>query len=612
MRILLSVIASFILCSSCFAEQPLIKSHAIAMHGQPKYPEGFERFEYTSSKATKGGTLKLAGAGSSFDSFNQFISKGVAEPNLGLMYDSLMVGSADEPSTLYGLVAQSIEYPEDRSEITFYLNPKAVFSDGKKITAKDVEFTFTTLTTKGDPQYKLYFADVEKVTVVSDEVVNFKLKHNRNKELIMSIATLPILPQHYWQEREFNKTTLDIPIGSGPYSIKSFDAGRQITYQRNPNYWAQDLNVNKGLYNFDSLIIDFYRDMDVALEAFKSGAYDYQYELMSKAWATGYDIPAVKNGDIQKIMMPDDNIQGMLGILFNTRKPPLNDAALREAMSLAFDFEWTNKNMFYGLYARSDSFFENSELEAMGAPSKEELALLTPLKDQLPAATFQEKYAVSTTDGSGNNRESLRRAKQLLDKAGYIIKNNQLIDPKTQKPIEFEYIERQQGFERIVSPWLANLKKLGIVVNFRMLDQAQWITRLQEYDFDMLAISYPPTLSPGAEQALYWGSESAKTPMSSNYMGIQNPAIDALITHVVEAKNRDEQVIAARALDRALINNHYLVPLYHNRSHRIAYWNKFERPENTTHYDFRYRVGMHTWWYSNEKALALKKAHTPK
>ncbi|MDZ7924638.1 MAG: extracellular solute-binding protein [Marinagarivorans sp.] len=581
------------------------------MHGQPKYPAGFERFEYTSSKAVKGGALKIAGTGS-FDSLNQFISKGVAEPNLGLIYDSLMVGSADEPSTLYGLVAQSIEYPKDRSEITFNLNPNAIFSDGKKITASDVEFTFKKLTTEGDPQYKLYFADVEKITVLSENAVNFKLKHNRNQELIMSIATLPILPKHYWQGREFNKTTLEIPVGSGPYTIERLDAGRQVTYLRNANYWAQDINVNKGLYNFNRVIVDYYRDLDVALEAFKSGAYDYQYELMSKAWATAYDVPAVKNGDIQKIMLPDDNIQGMLGILFNTRKPPLNDAALREAMSLAFDFEWTNKNMFYGLYARSDSFFENSELEATGTPSKEELALLTPLKDQLPPTTFGEKYAVAVTDGSGNNRTSLGRAKQLLDKAGYTIKNNQLIDPKTQKAVEFEYLERQQGFERVISPWLANLKKLGISVNFRMLDQAQWITRLQDYDFDMLALSYPPTLSPGAEQALYWGSESAKTPMSSNYIGIQNPAIDSLITHVVEAKNREAQIIAARALDRALINNHYLVPLYHNRSHRIAYWNKFERPETTTHYDFRQRVGMYTWWYSKEKDQALKKAQKQK
>ncbi len=587
------------------AHAETIKSHAITLSEKPKYEANFERFEYTSPKAKKGGKIKIAEIGT-FDTTNPFTEKGVSIRNYGLIYDSLMQSSADEPSTFYGLIAESIEYDSKFDWIIFNLNPNATFSDGKPILSEDVRFTFDILRSKGTANYKLYFSDITQIEVLTKHRIKFSLKR-KNKDLILGIASIRILPKHYWTNREFEKTTLDLPVSSGPYRLNKLDAGRFVEYQRNDTYWARDLNVNKGLYNFDTIQVDYYRDTDIAFEAFKAGAYDYHYELISKSWATGYDVAAVKNGDIVKLLLPDNAAKGISGVVFNQRKPVLQDLALRKAMNLAFDFEWTNKNLFYGLYKRTQSAFQDTEYQAQSTPSKAELDLLTPFKDILPKEVFGEAYLAPITDGKGNNRANLRKAKKLLQEAGYSIKEGQLISPITQKPVKLEYLERQKGLEKIVNPWIANLKRLGITVEFRMMDQTQWINRLQSYDFDLIGLVYRGIEIPGNEQELYWGSESAKTPMSSNYPGVQNKAIDHLTQKVINAKNKQERITAARALDRILTHSQYVLPKYHNPNNKIAYWNKFSRPEKSTRYDFRHELGLHTWWYNDKKANTLNK-----
>jgi microcin C transport system substrate-binding protein len=598
--------AAVFAASTCFGEE-IVKSHALAKYGEPKYPEGFERFDYTSPRAVKGGSVKIAEVGS-FDSLNPFIQKGVAERNIELIYDTLMVSSADEPNTMYGLIASKVEYPENRSWIIFHLNPKAHFADNQPITANDVKFSFETLVSKGDPAYKVYYADVGEVKILSPHSIKFSISNPDNKDLLESIASLVVLPMHFWEGKDFTANSLDSPLGSGAYKIGRVDAGRSITYLRDANYWASDLNVNRGLYNFDSIQVDYYRDLEIVLEAFKSGNFDYHFELSSKGWATAYDVPAVKSGKIIRLELEDRNAQGMIGTLFNQRKPKLQNRALRQAMDLAFDFEWTNKNIFYGSYFRTESFFQNTEYQAKELPSSAELKLLEPYKDILPPEVFREAYKAPKTDGSGNNRDQLRQAKKILNDAGYKVVNGNLIDPKTQKPVEIEYLDRQQGLDRVINPWLANLKKLGITVNYRMIDQAQWINRLQSYDFDIISLVYPGFDSPGNEQALYWGSTSADTEFSSNYMGIKNPAIDKMIEHLNTAKDQESRVTAARALDRILMHSHYLVPKYHSGTNRIAYWNKFSQPDQPTTYDFRHNVGFFTWWYDEEKAKSLLNA----
>jgi len=580
-------------------------SHALNVYGNPKYAASFERFDYTSPKAVKGGRIKLAEIGT-FDTTNPYTTKGVAIRNAGLVHGSLMTGSGDEPSTLYAHIAKQVSYSNEFNWISFTLNEKAVFSDGKPITAQDVKFTFEILTTKGDPAYKLAFQDVESVDVLKDNHVKFTLKQ-KNRDLLSSIAGLPVLAKHYWQDRDFEKTTLDVPVSSGPYSIAKLEAGRFVTYQRNPDYWARDLNVNNGVFNFDKVHVDYYRDTEVAFEAFKANNYDYHFELTSKTWATGYDISAVKNGDIQKLLIDDKRVQGMQATIFNVRQPLLQDIHLRQAISMAFDFEWTNKNIFYNAYTRTQSFFQNTPYQAQGKPSAAELALLTPFKETLPKAVFGDAFVAPVTDGSGNNRKVLREAKKLLTSAGYTVKQGQLYAPDGKTPIVLEMMERQKGLNRIINPWIANLKRLGIIVNLRFIDQTQWVNRLQDYDFELASLVYSGRDIPGNEQIIYWGSKSADTPKSSNYIGIKHNAVDSLTRAIVDASDEQSRIAAARALDRVLMHSHYVVPKYYGEHHRIAFWNKFSRPKTPTSYDFRHEYGIHTWWFDEAKAKKLNK-----
>ena len=603
-RLLKTLIISTIgVVNPAYSSEATIKSHAMAMHGDAKYSADFKRFDYTSTQTKKGGRLRLAGYGT-FDSLNAHIAKGNPADSLELIYDTLMVQSLDEPFTKYGLVAKSIEYPEDRSWVAFHLRPEAKFHDGHPITAEDVVFTFNLLINKGNPRYQFYYADVVNVEVLDELTVKFTFKNTENKELPLIIGELPVFPKHFWQDKEFDKSSLELGLGSGPYTIKSVDAGRSISYQRNVDYWAKDLAVNAGFYNFDEINIDYYRDSNVAIEALKANEYDFRWENSSKFWATSYDIPSVKNKQLIKKQIRHRANKGMQAFAFNLRKPIFQDIQLRKAISYAFDFEWSNQALFYNVYKRAYSFHSNSELAATSMPSESELKLLLPYKDQLPASVFTQAYVPPVSDGSGRNRPNLRKAKKLLDQAGYQVRDNQLYNANGQA-INFEILLVSPGFERIVNPFIKSLKKLGIYVNVRLVDSSQYINRKRSFDFDMMVHVFSQSESPGNEQQNFWGSMSANMKGSGNLAGVKNEIIDKLIENVVSAKSRPELVTASRALDRVLLHHHYAIPQWYTSSSRIVYWDKFNRPEVSPIYDRYYNYGIHTWWYDADKAAKL-------
>lgn len=587
----IAIVIFFFMAPGHLAAETVLKNHAIAMTGEPKYGTGFNAFDYTNPDAPKGGRIKLSALGT-FDSLNGFISKGVEADGIALIYDTLATQSLDEPFSLYGLVAKTLEWAADRSWITFHLNPKARFHDGHPILAEDVQFTFEQLITKGDPRYKQYYSDVDKVAVLGKRRVQFIFKNADNKELPLIISQLPVLPKHYWQDKDFGATTLDPPLGSGPYRIADVKPGRAITYERVDNYWAKDLPVNRGINNFDAITYDYYRDTTVSLHALKSGEYDFRQEYSSKDWATGYSGPPFEQNMINKVLIENEVNQGMQGFIFNTRRPLFKDARVRRALAHAWDFEWSNKNLFYNQYTRSNSYFSNSELASTGLPSKDELAILNPLRKHLPAEVFTQSYRAPKTDGSGNIRSNLRQAVQLLREAGWVIKNKKLTNQATGEPFVFEIILFQPEFERIVLPFKKNLSKLGVELTIRTIDLSQYINRIRSFDFDMMVSSFPQSMSPGNEQRSYWHSSTADVAGSRNLMGIKNPAVDQLIELVIAAPTRKDLVTRVHALDRALLWGHYLIPHYHIAAYRVAYWNMFKRPATPP----KYALGFNTWW----------------
>lgn len=580
---------TFLLLSVNFAYSA--PKHAITLYEeQPRYGENFQHFDYVNPNAPKGGNLRQASIGN-FDSLNPFISKGVAAEELNLIYDTLTRKSLDEPFTEYGLIAEKIERAPDNRWVRFFIRRNARFHDGKNITASDVAFTFETLIKQGAPQYKAYYADVEKVSIESTHTVRFDFRQNGNRELALIIGQLPILPKHYWENREFNRTTLEVPLGSGPYRIVDVQAGRSIRFERVKNWWAKDLPLNKGQYNFDSITIDYYRDSTVALEAFKAGQFDFWLETSAKNWATAYDSPALKNNSFIKEEIINNNPTGMQGFVFNLRRPLFQDIRVREALSLLFDFEWSNRQLFYGAYNRTRSYFENSELAATGKPSEAELKLLNAWRAQLPNQLFESEYNPEKTDGSGIIREQRRRAFSLLKESGWRIENDQMVD-SIGKPITIEFLLAQPEFERILLPYKRNLASLGIELKIRRVDFSQYINRLRSRDFDMLVGSFNQSSSPGNEQREYWHSSSADTLGSRNLMGLKNAAIDGLVENLIRSTNRQQLIINARALDRALQWGFYVVPNWHIKHWRVARWNHLERPKNPPLYD----VGLYTWW----------------
>lgn len=582
-------------------------THALTLMGEPKYPANFERFDYTSPKAQKGRSVRLAGYGT-FDSLNPFITKGTPDANLTLLYDTLTQQSLDEPFTEYGLVAEKIELAEDRSFVIFHINPKAKFNDGKAITAEDVVFTFNILLTKGAPQYATLYAEVKTVQALDAARVKFEFKNTTNRELPLIVGQLPVLPKHFWQNKDFAAAGLEIPLGSGPYVIKKVDAGRSLVYQRAPNYWAADLAPNKGMYNFDQVTVDYYRDDTVIVEALKARQLDYRWERVAKTWATAYDSPAVKEGLLKKQLIDDKTPTGMAALIFNLRRSPFDNIALRQAFNYAFDFEWTNKTVFFDSYERIQSYYSNSEFASSGLPSGRELEILNKYRDKLPATVFTQAYVNPKTDGSGNNRDNMLKAQALLKQAGFELKDGKLIDPKTQKPLVMELVTHDPLFERIGNPWIQNLKRLGVEVNFRLVDVSQYVNRVNSFNFDLTTVPYSQGLNPGNEQREYWGSAAATIEGSSNYAGIKNPVVDELVDMVIRAPDRQELVAVTRALDRVLLNQHYMVPLYTYTKHRLVYWDKFGQPETPPAYDNYFRAGFMTWWIDKDKEAKLNAA----
>lgn len=552
--------------------------HGLSMHGDLKYGPDFSHFDYVNPDAPKGGTLRMSSIGT-FDSLNPFIVRGAPAIGLGFLFDTLLTSSADEPFSEYGLVAETIEVPEDRSWVIFTLRPEARFHDGSPITAEDVAFSLDILREKGAPFYRFYYGSVSAVEVLGERRIRFTFGETNNHELPLIIGQLPILSKAYWAERDFEASTLEAPLGSGPYRVGSFEAGRHIAYQRDPNYWGADLAVNRGHYNFDTIRYDYYRDTTVALEAFRAGAYDLRVENIAREWATGYDFPARRDGRVVLKEFETHLPSGMQGFVMNQRRPQFADPRVRKALALAFDFEWANQNLFHGAYARTNSYFDNSELAARGLPSPEELELLEPWRDHLPEEVFTTEYNAPTTTGEGGIRANLRRALELLEEAGWTVQNGTLRHTASGEPMRFEILLDSPTFERVTNPYVQSLRRLGIDATVRTVDASQAQNRERDYDFDMVVNVWGQSLSPGNEQREFWGSEAARLPGSRNLAGVSNPAIDALIEQVIAAPDRDSLVIRTRALDRALQWQHLVVPHWHSRSIRIAHWDRFGLPE---------------------------------
>jgi len=599
-KILVILIFSLITAEPGLAGKAIKITHALAMTGKPKYAADFKHFDYVNPAAPKGGEVKMGTVGT-FDSLNPFIIRGVAAVGSGLIYDTLTVQSLDEPFTQYGLIAEKIELPQDRSWVIYHLNAKARFHDGKPITAADVVFSYNLLINQGDPMWSKYYASIKKVEALDQLRVKFDLGAKPNPELALIVGQISVLPKHYWQNRDFSKPGLEIPIGSGPYKILEFKPGRSITYVRHGTYWAQDHPVNKGRHNFDKMTYDYYRDPTVALHAFKAGEYDFRQENISRAWATAYNGPPFDDGFIVKEEIDNDVNQGMQGFVFNTRRDLFTDVKVREALAYAFDFEWTNKTLFFGQYTRSTSYFSNSELASSGRPGSGELKILEAYRDRLPRDVFEKAYQPPQTDGSGNIRKNLRVALGLLKQAGWEIQGKKLINKKTGAPFVFELLLIDPGFERIGLPFKKNLSRLGIEMNIRVVDTAQFINRRRDFDFDMIVARLPQSESPGNEQREYWGSSAADIKGTSNFAGIKNRVVDEIIERLISASDREELVNTTRALDRVLLWGHYLIPQWHTAIYRVAFWNKFARPGIVP----RYSLGFDTWWVDPVKNAKL-------
>lgn len=566
--------------------------HALTLYGEkPKYPADFSQFDYANPDAPKGGMLRQAGFGS-FDTLNPFINKGVSADDISLVYDTLTTNSLDEPFTVYGLLAEKIEKGPNNEWVRFYLRPEARFHDGEPVEAEDVVFSFETLISKGAPHYRGYYADVEKAVVESPRRVRFDFKHAGNRELPLILGQLPVLPKHWWADRDFTSGSMEIPLGSGPYQVEKVEAGRSVRYARVEDYWGKNLAVNKGFYNFDHVHFDYYRDNTVALQAFKAGHFDYWLETSAKNWATAYDIPAVKDGRIVKEEIDNHNPQGMQGFIFNTRRNRLQDVRVREALALLFDFEWTNRQLFNGAYTRTTSYFDNSELASSGLPSEQELKVLEPLRGQIPDAVFEKTFELPQTKADGIIREQQRRAYELLTAAGWKIENDRMVDANG-KPVKLEFLLVQADFERVLLPYKRNLAGLGIELEIRRVDVSQYINRLRSRDYDMIVSGFGQSSSPGNEQREYWHSASADNPGSRNFIGLKDPSIDTLVEKLINADSREELITRTRALDRTLLWGHYVIPNWHIKTWRVAYWNHLAHSSITPDSD----VGLMTWWH---------------
>ena len=574
--------------------------HGLSLFGELKYPPDFTHFEYVDPAAPKGGAISFAAVGS-FDNLNPFILKGVAVAAAGLPFDSLLATSFDEPDTGYALIAESVELADDRTWVRFVLNPKARWHDGTAITADDVVFTFETLMAKGHPSYRILYGDVAGVEKLSQHDVIFRISNSENRKLPLLIGALQIISKAYYEAHEFDKTTLTPPLGSGPYRIEKVDAGRSITYRRVADYWAKDLPVNVGRYNFDEQRWDYYRDRTIMVEALKAGEFDWHEEFTSKTWMNAYDLPAIDAGAMIKEVLPDNTPSGVQAFFLNTRRDKFKDTRVRQALSYAFDYEWTNKNLFYGLYKRMASYFENSDLAARGLPEGAELELLEPFRGRVPEQVFTEEFKPPATDGSGRNRRNLHAAGKLLKAAGWTLEDGTRVNAASGQALTLEILYFSPTFERVFGPYSRNLERLGIAVSLRLVDPSQYIKRLEDHDFDITTRRFVQQLSPGAELWNYFGSPAADQRGALNSAGIKDPVVDELIATILAAPDRASMKVAARALDRVLLWGHYIVPQWYKGSHGLVYWNKFSRPATLA----KYSLSLDTWWFDAAKAEKL-------
>ncbi|WP_083235810.1 extracellular solute-binding protein [Halomonas caseinilytica] len=599
MRLLLPLMAVMANASAMAADPADVPTrHALALYGEPALHEDFTHFPHTNPDAPVGGTLTRAATGSSFDSTNPYIVQGTPAAGLGNTYDTLLTQNPNEPFTMYGLLASGIRLDPQRHWVEFDLDPRARFHDGTPVTAEDVLFSFKTLTEKGQPLYGAYYAGVADVRAVDEDTVHFDLAGSESRELPLILGQMPVLPAHYWQDRDFTQPTRDALLGSGPYRIAEVDPGRRIVYERVDDYWGRDLPVNRGRHNIDRLIFDYYRDASVAMEAFKAGNLDFRIGSTARNWATGYDFPAANDGFVKRLEIPDGQPAGMQAYVMNLRRDKFQDVRLREALNLAFDFEWLNKNLFYGAYQRTHSYFANSEMAAEGLPSDAELALLEPHRDALPERVFDSPLPIDMPE---EPRARLRRAHELLTEAGYTYRDGQLITPDGE-PLRLEVLLHDTRFERIVHPLLRNLKRLGIQGKIRVVDVNQYLNRRGNFDFDIIVGSFPQSASPGNEQREFWGSKYAHAPQSSNLIGLENPIIDDLVERLIAADTRAELDTAAQALDRVLRWGFYVIPQWHLPSTRLAFWDKFGWKEPFPEYG----LDLDAWWVDPQRAIQVE------
>ncbi|MBD24245.1 MAG: hypothetical protein CMG46_04485 [Candidatus Marinimicrobia bacterium] len=607
-----ALIIALFACASFSPAQAIVRGkpvHALALHGEPKYAPG-ETFDYINPNAPKGGTFRINAAGLTFDSFNPFIIKGTPAAGLnflgtnGYFIEGLTAQGRDEPFTQYCLLCETMELADDNSWIEFVIRREAKFHDGSSVTADDVIFSFSILIEKGHPFYKLYWGDVKKVEKRGLRTVRFYLGNQENAELPLVLGQLPVLSKSHWDNGVFESGSLDIPASSGPYKISKFEPGRFIVYARNPQYWGKDISVTAGTHNFDLIRIDYFRDSEVAFEAFKAYQFDHLVENTALRWATGYNNDLIDSGLMKKESFKDGMPDTTQGFVMNLRKSKFSDPRVREAMGLAFDFDWSNKTLAYDQYVPMESFFGGSELAAYGLPDGLELKILEKYRGQIPDSVFTEAFSPARTDGTGNNRTNLLKARQLLEAAGWRVNNGFLTNSKSGEKFEFEFLLGQAALEKWITPYLRNLERLGIRGTMRTVDSTQYVNRINSFEFDMVVGVPNQSISPGNEQRDFWGSEAADTMGSRNWSGIKNSAIDAIIEELISAPSRESLVAHTRALDRILLWSHYFVPQLSVPASRHAYWNKFGHPDKIP----LQGPDFNAWWYDRDRAAAVDAA----
>jgi len=587
---------------ACLLIQHTALSEASLGYGyKPKYAQNFTHFDYVNPNAPIAGKLHLASLSSTFDSFNPFILKGNAADGLEpLVFETLMESSEDEAYSIYGLLADDIEIADDGLSVSFHINKKARFSDGSKVTAEDVKFSFDTLKSKlAHPGYRIFWADIKTASVLPNNTVRFDFVKD-NPELHMIISGLPVFPKAWVGDTAFDKLAIKNPIGSGPYILKEHQLGKYLVYKKNPNYWAKNLNTRKGMFNFESIVFKYYKDRTIALEAFKAGEFDFISVYSSKSWARDYKGKQFSSGKIVKDTVKHENNEAIQGFVFNTRLDIFSDKRVREALTLAFDFEWANRMLFYGQYKRAYSYFSNSELAATGKPSNEEIKLLEPYREQLDPKVFETVWQPPKTTSPSSLRNNLRKAQKLLKSAGWIYKNGALQNAQG-KAFKFHLMLSSKAFERIAAAFARNLEKLGIQMDYRIIDQALYRRKLQTFDFEMTTMRYGQKQSPGNELINRWHSSSADVEGSSNHPGIKNPVIDALLKDLVKTQDREKLINYAKVIDRILLNEHYLVPQWFIAYHRVAYWDKFGRPDTLPKYFNAKSWMIQSWWLKKSK-----------